>query len=94
MNELFTVIQGTGTGIAGQDFRSNMDIKVLAHPVTRGTVPVKAAFRVYNAWPTSVAYSDLDAGANAIVIQQMTLAHEGFTPKLANGVAASESVKF
>jgi len=94
MRELFTVVQGTGTGAAGTDFRSLMDIKVLAHPVTKGKVPVKAAFRVYNAWPTSVAYSDLDAGANAIIIQQMTLAHEGFEFKVANQVGADSSVKF
>lgn len=78
MLELFSVIQGDGTGTAGDDFRSRVDIKVLAHPVTRGPVPTKAHFRVHQAWPTSVAFSDLDAGANAIVIQQMTLAHEGF----------------
>lgn len=94
MRELFTVIQGTGTGSAGDNFRSTVDIKVLAHPVTRGPVPVKAAYRVYNAWPTSVAFSDLDAGANAIVIQQMTLAHEGFEFKLANNIGPNSSVKF
>lgn len=94
MRELFTVMQGTGTGAAGNNFRSTIDIKVLAHPVTKGKVPVKAAFRVYNAWPTSVAYSDLDAGANAIIIQQMTLAHEGFEFKVANTVGPDTAVKF
>lgn len=92
--ELFTVIQGTGTGPAGNDFRAYMDVKVLAHPVTKGPVPVKAAFRVYNVWPTAVSYSDLDAGANAILIQQMTLAHEGFEFKLANKIGPNSSVKF
>ena len=94
MRELFTVIQGTGTGAAGDNFRSTMDIKVLAHPVTKGKVPVKAAFRVYNAWPNAVSWSDLDAGANAIVIQQMTLAHEGFEFKLADRVGPNDSVRF
>lgn len=93
MRELFTVVQGRGTGDAGNDFRSTVDIAVKAHPVTKGKVPTKAAFRVYNAWPTSVAFSDLDAGANAIVIQQMTLAHEGFEMLLAPNEKAS-SVKF
>ena len=96
MRELFAVMQGTGTGAPGHDFRAYMDIKVLDHPVTTRTVaktPVKAAFRVYNAWPTAVSFSDLDAGANAIVIQQMTLAHEGFEFKLADTVGTS-SVKF
>jgi phage tail-like protein len=82
---LFAVMQGTGTGAAGQDFRVNLDIKVLAHPVTNKTVedtPVKAHYRVYNAWPTSVAFGDLDAGANAIMTQQIVFAHEGFDFRL------------
>ena len=35
-------------------------------------------FRIYNAWPTSVAYSDLNAGDNALLVEQMTVVHEGF----------------
>lgn len=91
--QLFTVLQGTGTGGPGNNFRCNMDILVLDHPVTQGNAPVKAAFRVYNAWPSAVAFSDLDAGANAIIIQQMTLAHEGFDFKIAASVGTS-SVSF
>src|SRR5213083_2192105 len=34
MRELFTVLQGTGTGPMGANFRATVDIKVLAHPVT------------------------------------------------------------
>ena len=90
MKELFTVMQGTGTGAPGDNFRSTVDIKVLAHPVTStANIPVSAAFRVYNAWPTSIAFSDFDAGANAIVVNQMTLAHEGFDTSLAGSVTGS-----
>jgi phage tail-like protein len=35
-------------------------------------------FKVYNAWPTSIAYSDLNAGDNALMVEQMTVVHEGF----------------
>ncbi len=38
---------------------------------------VVARFRLYNAWPTTVAYSDLNAGDNALMVEQMTLVHEG-----------------
>lgn len=93
MEELFTVMQGTGNGSPGKDFRATVDVMVLDHPVTTKRVPVKAAFRVYNAWPTAVAFSDLDAGANAIVVSQMTLAHEGFKFKLAKRIG-SEGVSF
>lgn len=93
MKQLFTVMQGEGYGKAGEDFRCTVDVFILDHPVTSGAAPAKAAFRIYNAWPTAVAFSDLDAGANAIVVQQMTLAHEGFEFKLANSVGSS-SVSF
>ena len=89
MKQLFTVQQGTGFGGAAIDFRANMLIKVLDHPATVGPVPVKAIFKVYNAWPTAIAFSDLDAGANAILVQQMTLAHEGFDYNLASSIAAT-----
>jgi phage tail-like protein len=79
MKTLFTVQQGQGTGIPGQDFRATVTISVGDHPVTSTTnVPIKLQYTVYNAWPTAIAFSDLDAGANAIIVEQMTLAHEGF----------------
>lgn len=93
MRQLFTVQQGTGTGRSGQDFRATVTINVLDHPVTVGVAPVKAQFKVYNAWPTAVAFSDLDAGANAIVVQQMTLAHEGFEMAVAKGLGAGSVAK-
>jgi phage tail-like protein len=89
MRELFTVMQGTGTGSPGQDFRATVDVMVLDHPVTTPTVPVKAIYRIYNAWITSMAFSDLDAGANAVLMQQISLAHEGFDYKLASQIGLS-----
>jgi len=41
-------------------------------------------FRIYNAWPTSVAYSDLNAGDNALLVEQLTVVHEGFDLKWAS----------
>lgn len=66
-----------------------MDIMVLDFPVTTPLVPVKAIYRVYNAWPTSIAFSDLDAGANAVLMQQISFAHEGFDYKLAPSIGLS-----
>lgn len=40
---------------------------------------VVARFMVFNAWPTSVAYSDLNAGDNALMVEQLTVVHEGFS---------------
>ena len=89
--QLFTVMQGTGSQAAGQDFRSTVDVLIIDHPVTTAQAPVKGAFTVYRAWPTAVQFSDLDAGANQLFIWQMTLAHEGFTPSVASAVGNSEA---
>jgi phage tail-like protein len=86
MSQLFTVMQGSGSQAAGTDFRRTLDIQVLDNPVTTSSVPIKAWFRVYNAWPTSIAFSDLDAGANQLFISQLVLAHEGFDYTLASAI--------
>ena len=83
MKEIFSVVAGNGGGPnprnGGRDFRSDINIYVLAHPWTRSTrVPIKAKYKIYNAWPESLAWSDLDAGGNALVMEQMVLQHEGF----------------
>lgn len=38
---------------------------------------VSLRFRLYNAWPSSVVYSDLNAGDNALMVERMTIVHEG-----------------
>lgn len=88
MKQLFaTVNQSGGTLNTGQNFRFDMDIQVLMHPIpsagpddnsTASGDKIALRFRVYNCWPTSVAYSDLNAGDNALLVEQMTLVHEGF----------------
>jgi phage tail-like protein len=91
MRQLFATVQsGTGRSNPAQNFRCDIEIAVLTHPIAGSgggneelTVSnysdhVSARFQVYNAWPTSVAYSDLNAGDNAIFVEQMSLVHEGF----------------
>lgn len=91
--EIFYVVQGSSPEQrgAGNDFRSNFYINVLDHPVTFGQTPIKAQFLVYNAWPTTVAYSDFDAGGNGVMIEQLTLEHEGFKV-LTAGAGRGESL--
>lgn len=93
MSQLFTVMQGAGNTSPGTDFRRTVDIQILDHPVTAASVPIKAWFRVYNAWPTSIAWSDLDAGANQLFISQLVLAHEGFDYSLASQIGAVDARK-
>lgn len=93
MKRLFSVTQpsGQGNGVGGA-FRTTLDIQVLSHPnpaafegsdvTTANIVPesqhTSMRFRVYNAWISSLAYSPLDAGSNALMVEEMTLVHEGF----------------
>lgn len=98
MKELFYYQQGSGLGPVGNQFRTDFTIRVLGHPVTQGqgsgsTNPqdftanaARVAWKVYNAWPQSVSFSDLDAGGNAIMVEQVVLVHEGIEPKFASSV--------
>ena len=89
MRNLFATVQGGGTTRARtENFRCDLEIAVLSHPIpsageTAQNAPaatdhVAMRFNVYNCWPTAVAYSDLNAGDNALFVEQMTLVHEGF----------------
>jgi phage tail-like protein len=73
------------------NFRINAAIDVLAHPITQGGTghsnaagidnppATKARFLLYNCWPMGYSFSDLEAGGNAVFIENLTLAHEGWT---------------
>lgn len=94
-----TVSQDTGASAASIDFRADVEIRVLQHPSAgSATNPgggqeilaaendlVAMRFKMYNAWPTALAYSDLNAGDNALLVEQMTLVHEGFDVTWASG---------
>ena len=89
MRNLFATVQGGGsTRARTENFRCDLEISVLSHPIPStgetaenspaATDHVAMRFNVYNCWPTAVAYSDLNAGDNALFVEQMTLVHEGF----------------
>lgn len=82
--EIFHVVQGGGRGFVGNDFRSDMVLEVLDHPVSMGpTHPIKARFQIFNAWPSAIQFSDFDAGGNALMMESMTIEHEGFVIDIA-----------
>lgn len=72
------------------DFRYQVDIKVLKYPAPNNRVlnqnasniNVAAQFTLLNAWPTNLAYSDLNAADDAVVLEQLVLVHEGLLPKI------------
>jgi len=101
MRNLFaTVTAGNTTRAVDQNFRCDLEIAVLSHPIPgspnqndtteTSNDHVAMRFKVYNAWPTSVAYSDLNAGDNALFVEQMTLVHEGFDVNWAGNYTAPD----
>jgi phage tail-like protein len=105
MRRLFSVISSGATAGVGADFRCDIDIKVLSHPNAAGltvgsaTNAVKAGenadphialrFRIYNAWITNLSYSGLDAGGNSLMVEEMTVVHEGWDATYATDYTAS-----
>ena len=105
MRKLFATVQGNASNVQGVSFRCDLEVAVLSHPIpgSAGTEGVNTAandhvamrFKVYNAWITSVAYSDLNAGDNAIFVEQATLVHEGFDLNWATDITSgSDAPKF
>lgn len=91
MKMMLRVVQGRASR-AGALFRSDVQVSVLQSPTPYGGGGYSSAansgatayddnvtmrFRLYNAWPSSVVYSDLNAGDNALMVERMTLVHEG-----------------
>jgi phage tail-like protein len=104
MKRLFSVLTPALTSGVGAGFRCNLDIQVLSHPnpqaSTGGTTAqaetanaqhTSLRFKVYNAWISSLSYSNLDAGANTLMVEEMSLVHEGFDVKYATGYAVTGS---
>jgi phage tail-like protein len=99
MKRLFSVLStGAASGV-GADFRCTLDIAVLSHPNPKGAASkatntvsadnddsqhVSMRFRVYNAWIANLGYSSLDAGQSTLMVEEMTIVHEGFDVIMAN----------
>lgn len=96
---------GTGTAGVGADFRCDIDLSVLSHPNASGLQNADATngrkatatadphvalkFRIYNAWITNLSYSNLDAGGNSLMVEEMTVVHEGWEAHYAKDYTAS-----
>lgn len=107
MKRLFSVMTPSATTGVGANFRCNLDIQVLSHPnpkayagseststvQTPTDLHTSLRFKVYNAWITSLAYSNLDAGANTLMVEELALVHEGFDVVYGTGYTAEGSAK-
>ena len=85
------------------EYRCTINVWVYDHPVTSGNyqyntdpsagvagvdLPPKLGITLYNAWPGSFSISDLNAGDNGILIQQLQLPHEGFSMQWGSDIPA------
>ena len=108
MKRLFSVITPSVTSGVGAGFRANIDIQVLSHPNPQASTGVAATqaqagtayeqhtslrFKVYNAWISSLSYSNLDAGANTLMVEEMSLVHEGFDVVYATDYTLANTAK-
>jgi phage tail-like protein len=55
------------------------------------TPHVALRFKVYNAWITNLSYSNLDAGGNSLMVEEMTLVHEGWDATYAQNLTTAGS---
>lgn len=88
--QIFAVQWGEGNAGFDDDFRCDIIVSVLKHPVTKfstggegdpsSQLSAGMAMRFFNCWPGGVAYNDLNAGDNSIMITNMQIHHEGFQP--------------
>jgi phage tail-like protein len=107
MKRLFSVMTPSATSGVGANFRVDLDIQVLSHPNPKayaGSESTATAntnleqhtslrFKVYNAWISSLAYSNLDAGANTLMVEELSLVHEGFDVVYGTGYTTAGSAK-
>lgn len=91
---IFALTAGRGNAGIGDDFRMTVEVDVLGHPnaknnSTKGgassAAPFKGMkFKIYNAWLSNLSYSDLSAADNSLLVETMTIVHEGFDIAWAN----------
>lgn len=85
--QMFAVQWGGGTIAMGGQFRYDMAVRVMDHPVTAnpgsgspgdGYNGAVLAFVFYNCWTASIGFNNLSAMENAVLVHQMQVHHEGF----------------
>jgi len=81
-----------GSTSQDNDYRCDILVKVYDHPVSTGAYntpgsvesnnlqlgSARFGFKLFNCWPGAYSLSDLNAGDSGIIVQQLTVHHEGF----------------
>lgn len=81
-----------GSTVQDNDYRCDIVVKVYDHPISSGNYQTpsnvdgaspdlgtpRLGIKLYDCWPGAYALSDLNAADSGIMVQQMTVHHEGF----------------
>lgn len=82
-----------GSTSENNDYRCTIGVKILDHPASGssyvadpgstniGTVALptmKLGYVLYNCWPSTFAMTDLNANSSSLLVQQLSVVHEGF----------------
>jgi phage tail-like protein len=81
-----------GSSSLDNRYRCDILVKVFDHPVSSGAYSEpgqidqnepqmgdpRFGFKLFNCWPGAYSLSDLNAGDSGIIVQQLTVHHEGF----------------
>lgn len=105
LKTIFSSVSGAGARNPDTSFRADVEIYILNHPYVDGAAntdeidysqAIKKAMKIklFNAWITSIAYSDLNAGDNAFLVEQITLVHEGFDIQVSDASLAASPGAF
>jgi phage tail-like protein len=90
MRTIFAVSAGEGLSVgSNQTFRCNIKIELMDHPTAAATDNVpRMAFYLSNCWISNLGYSDLNAAANELMFESITIQHEGLTVAFTNAEGA------
>lgn len=99
MRGLFAVTSGQGLSVGSDGtngYRCNVTIELMDHPnASSPTNTPRVGFYLHNAWIQALNYSDLNAGNNELMVESITLVHEGLSIAMLDpttGKAADGSV--
>jgi phage tail-like protein len=98
MRGLFGASAGEGFNVSDSgatSFRCNVTIEVMEHPsaVSKTNTP-RLGFFIQNAWISDLRYSGLNAGANELMYETLTLVHEGLSVAMLDEDGSAHSGSF
>lgn len=82
-----------GSTSGANDYRCTIGVRILDHPASGSAYvnnpgtpdtsavalpPMRLGYVLYNCWPSTFAMTDLNANSSSLLVQQLSVVHEGF----------------